>query len=289
MITRLLLATTAATGVALLAWTPHLHLPTGRRTRSVDRGRSRSGHARGRTRAIVLASAVAAGVGAVGGLVLLGGPVAGLLGAVGGATLPVAQLRAARSATRSLVTDAWPAIIEQLRVETQTLGRSIPLAVVDLAETAPAPLRPVFESARRTWRLTGDLAATLAVVREGFAEPGVDMTCEVLLLAHELGGPSLDGRLRDLAEDRRTELAHRREARSRQAGVRLARNLVLVVPLGMAAAGSLIGTGRSAYSSPGGQLVVAVAAVLVAGCWAWSSRYLRMPSPPRLFNGEVGT
>lgn len=288
MIIRLLLATTAAIGVALIVWAPHLRLPTVRRTTTGDARPANARRSIGTTGVLAALHLGAAGLGAVLASILFGGPVPFLFGATAGATLPILQTRAARSAARNVVIEAWPGIVEHLRVETQTLGRSIPLAVVDLAETAPGPLRPVFERARRTWRLTGDLAATLAVIQDGFAEPGVDMTCEVLQLAHELGGPSLDGRLRDLAEDRRTELAHRREARSRQAGVRLARNLVLIVPLGMAAAGSLIGTGRSAYSTPGGQAVVALAAFLVAGCWSWSSTYLRMPAPPRLFRREVG-
>jgi len=294
MTTRLLLAMTAALGAALLVWTPHLRLrddarpgsaPSGRHGRS-GRGRDRNGDAP--VPLLIVASLAVGGTGAVAGLVLLGGPVAALLGTGAGAVLPVAQLRFARAARRALVAEAWPGVVEHLRVETQTLGRSIPLAVADLATVAPAGLRPTFEAARRTWRLTGDLGATLDVLRDGFADPGVDMTCEVLLLAHELGGSSLDRRLRDLAEDRRTELAQRREARSRQAGVRLARNLVLVVPVGMAAAGSMIGNGRSAYATPGGQLVIGVAALLIAVCWFWSSRYLRLPAPPRLFRNGAG-
>jgi tight adherence protein B len=65
--------------------------------------------------------------------------------------------------------------------------------------------------------------------------------------------------------------------------VRFARRFVLLVPLGMAAAGLTIGTGRQAYATAGGQLAVAGALGAVAACWWWSGRLMRLPGLPRVF------
>lgn len=102
-------------------------------------------------------------------------------------------------------------------------------------------------------------------------------------MAHEVGGGDLDARLGDLIEDRVADLQHRKDAESRQAGVRFARRFVLLVPLGMALAGLSIGSGRAAYESAGGQVAVAIGLAAVVACWVWSGRLMRLPAEPRVF------
>ncbi|HET6794755.1 MAG TPA: hypothetical protein VFH45_09950, partial [Acidimicrobiales bacterium] len=79
------------------------------------------------------------------------------------------------------------------------------------------------------------------------------------------------------------DLQSRRDAASRLAGVRFARRFVLLVPLGMAAAGLTIGTGRQAYGTVGGQVAVVVGLLAIAACWWWAGRLMRIPEPPRVF------
>jgi tight adherence protein B len=79
------------------------------------------------------------------------------------------------------------------------------------------------------------------------------------------------------------DLRHRKDARARQAGVRFARRFVLAVPAGMALAGLSIGTGREAYATTTGQLLVAVGLLGIAGCWIWAGRYLTIPEERRLY------
>ncbi|MET1048183.1 MAG: hypothetical protein ABWZ55_01015, partial [Acidimicrobiales bacterium] len=86
-----------------------------------------------------------------------------------------------------------------------------------------------------------------------------------------------------LAEDRRRDLAARDLATAKLAGARFARRFVLIVPVGMAVAGQAVGTGRAAFATPGGQLVGVVAAAMVAACWLWAGRLLRLPDEPRVF------
>jgi tight adherence protein B len=123
----------------------------------------------------------------------------------------------------------------------------------------------------------------VALLKDALADPTVDAVAETLVVANEVGGGELDARLVDLIEDRILDVQGRRDALSRQAGVRFARRFVLLVPLGMAVAGLTIGAGRSAYQTTGGQLAVIVALVAVLLCWLWSGRLMQLPSEPRVF------
>ena len=227
-----------------------------------------------------------------GGLVafgLFGGLLPALVVALTAAAVPLHLYRARRAARLARAQEAWPRLIEEIRVHTLTLGRSLPQALFEAGRRAPEELRPAFEAAEREWLLSFDFGRTLDVLRGRLADPTADVTCETLLVAHEVGGTDLALRLEALAEDRRQEAEGRKDARAKQAGVRFARRFVLIVPAGMAAAGAMIGGGRAAYASPTGQAIVLVAFALVGACWLWAGRYLRLPATARLFGGRPAT
>jgi tight adherence protein B len=228
-------------------------------------------------------TAVVAMAGAAVGCLLFGGMVAAV--ALGGfaATVPVAAYRRRRAVRRELAEEAWPAMIDEVRILCGAAGRSIPQALLDVGERGPVELRPAFVAARRTWAITTDFATTVGVLKDHLASPTADAACETLLVAHELGGGDLDRRLAELAEDRRVDVAGRKDARSKQAGVRFARRFVVLVPLGMAVAGLSLGNGRASYQTPAGQILVAIGLGLVAACWVWSGRILRLPVEDRVF------
>jgi tight adherence protein B len=222
-------------------------------------------------------------LGAALALVLFGSPLPALVGGLFAASFPVASYRQRRQTARAVAQDAWPRMIEELRILTSSVGRSIPQALFEIGATGPAELRPAFESAHREWLLTTDFERTLRVLRDQLADPTCDATCETLLIAHELGGTDIDRRLADLAEDRRQDTRYRKDARARQSGVRFARRFVLFVPLGMAAAGLSIGNGRDAYQTPLGQIAVLLAIAMVGVCWVWAGRIMRLPDEERVF------
>jgi tight adherence protein B len=174
-------------------------------------------------------------------------------------------------------------MIEEIRIQATSLGRSIPQALFDVGRRGPVELRPAFEAAHREWLVSTDFGRTVAVLKERLADPTADAACETLLIAHELGGTDLDRRLEALADDRRTDTQNRKDARAKQAGTRFARRFVLIVPLGMALAGLTIGTGRSAYQTPLGQAGVLVALGIILACWVWAGRLLRLPEERRVF------
>jgi len=200
------------------------------------------------------------------------------------ASFPVDSFRRRRQDRRRKAQEAWPRMIEEMRVQTSSLGRSIPQALFDIGSRGPVELHPAFEAAHREWLLTTDLSRSLQVLKTQLADPTADMACETLLIAHELGGTDLDSRLAALAEDRRQDVQGRKDAQSRQAGARFARLFVLIVPAGMALAGMSIGNGRAAYQAGTGQVVVLVALALVVGCWVWAGAVMRLPETERVFD-----
>lgn len=229
-------------------------------------------------------SALLALVGATIGLALFGGPLPAVGSATFCATIPVASYRVRRTARLAAAHDAWPHMIEEIRVLTGAAGRSIPQALLEVGLRGPTELRGAFESAQREWVMSTDFERTVEVIKDQLADPTADATCETLLVAHEVGGADLDRRLAELAEDRRVDNLGRKDARSKQAGVRFARRFVVAVPLGMAVAGMSLGDGRAAYQTATGQILVAFGLGLVAVCWVWSGSMLRLPQPNRVFD-----
>jgi tight adherence protein B len=199
------------------------------------------------------------------------------------AAVPVTTWRGRRRAARAAARDQWPRLIEELRLLTGPLGRPIPQSLLEVGMRGPSELRPAFRAAQREWSLSTDFERTVAVIKERLADPTADATCETLLVIHEVGG-DLDRRLQALAEDRRRDLRDRQESEAKQAGARVARLFVVLVPAGMAVAGLNVGDGAAAYRSATAQVVVLVGLAIVAACWWWAGRIMALPDEDRVFD-----
>jgi tight adherence protein B len=219
---------------------------------------------------------------AVGGAVF-GGPLPAAVLATCLATVPLASYRVRRNQRRAAAQESWPRIIEEIRILTSGLGRSVPQALFEAGRRAPDSLRPAFAAAQREWLLSTDFERTVSVLKAALADPTADAACETLLVAHEIGGTDLDRRLDALIEDRVIDVQGRKDARAEQAGVRFARRFVLLVPAGMAFVGMSIGDGRAAYATPWGQTMVAIGILGIVACWLWAGRLLRLPEEERVF------
>jgi tight adherence protein B len=200
------------------------------------------------------------------------------------ATFPIASYQARRRARRSAAMDAWPRLLEELRILTSSLGRSVPQALFETGRRAPREMRDAFDAAEREWFLSTDFSRTIHVLKTSLADPTADAACETLLVAHEIGGTDLDRRLEALIDDRIQDTHGRKDARAKQAGARFARRFVLIVPAGMAMAGMSVGTGRAAYQTPTGQSLVVAAVGLVVICWVWAGRIMSVPAEGRVFD-----
>lgn len=222
-------------------------------------------------------------VGAALAFALFGGLLPALVVGAFAATFPVASYRSRRERRRSDARDAWPRMIEEIRLQTGSLGRSIPQALFEVGRRAPEELRPAFLAAEREWLLSTNFPRTVSTLKERLADPTADATLETLIVAYDVGGSDLERRLAALVEDRVQDLQGRKDAQAKQAGVRFARRFVLIVPLGMALAGLSIGTGRDAYQTAMGQMTVAGGLIVVAVCWLWAGRLMRLPEEERVF------
>ena len=212
------------------------------------------------------------------------GPLPALAGGAFAATFPLAAARARRDRRRLEAATAWPRLIEEIRIKTTTLGRSVPQALFEVGERAPADMQAAFRTAHREWLLSTDFARTVGVLKARLADATADVVCETLLVAHQIGGSDIGRCLAALAEDRVLDLQGRKDARARQAGARFARRFVIIVPLGMAIVGLSIGDGRAAYRTATGQALVLVGIGLIAVCWIWAGQIMRLPDEDRVFD-----
>lgn len=222
-------------------------------------------------------------LGAVLAWALFGGILPPLAGGIFTATFPLAVARSRRERQRLEASEVWPQLIEELRIKTTALGRSIPQALFDVGRHAPEESRAAFEAARREWLMSTDFERSLAVLKTRLADPTADTVCETLLVANDIGGAEIDRCLTALVDDRVMDQQGRKDARARQAGARFARRFVIVVPLGMALVGLSIGEGRAAYQGALSQVMVMVALGLMGACWIWAGRILRLPPEERVF------
>jgi len=223
-------------------------------------------------------------VGTAAAFVLFGGLVPALVAGIFAASWPAGAQRARRARRRQRAREAWPRMIEEVRLLTSALGRSVPQALLEVGRRGPEEMREAFAAAEREWSISTDFARTAATLKAGLADASADAACETLLVAHEVGGSDLDRRLTALAEDRIQDLEGRKDAEAKQSGVRFARRFVLVVPIGMALAGLSIGTGRDAYRTPLGQLLVVIGILVVIGCWLWAGHLMKLPEEERVFS-----
>jgi len=221
--------------------------------------------------------------GAAATYLVFGAAVPAAVGGVLVAGFPVSAYRRRRQTRLAAAADAWPAILEEIRIRSGSLGRSVPQALFEAGRRAPDDWKPAFAAAEREWLLTTDFSRTVELLKARLDDPTADVVGETLMVAYEIGGTDLDAKLADLIEDRVLDLQERKDAATHQAGVRFARRFVLLVPAGMALAGLSIGSGRSAYATVGGQIAVLIGLFAVAACWFWSGRLMRLPSPPRVF------
>jgi tight adherence protein B len=263
---------------------PQRTTPRRQRRLAFDEWLAQAGLADVHRREFIAVIATLAVFGGLFGAFLFGSVFPALALALFAMSFPIASYRQRRDARASAAIDAWPRLIEEIRILTTSVGRSIPQALFEVGARAPDVLRPAFSAAHREWLLSTDFGRTVSLLKAKLADPTADMVCETLLIAHEVGGSDVDRRLEALADDRRQDMQSRKDARARQAGARFARRFVLIVPVGMALAGMSVGNGRSAYQTTIGQLLVCLAITMVVLCWWWAGRIMRLPQQRRAFS-----
>ncbi len=217
------------------------------------------------------------------GYAMFAGWTPAVLAGVFASAAPPAAYRRRRRRRLAEAQQAWPRMIEEIRVLIGSSGASIPQALFEVGTRSPEALESAFRRAHREWLLSTDFERAVTTLKSSLAHPTADVALETLLAAYQVGGVDLEPRLADLAEDRMAELQDRKDARSRQAGARFARAFVIAVPLGMALMGLSIGNGRAAFRTPGGQIAVVLGLVVMVVCWVWAGRLMTLPDNQRVF------
>jgi tight adherence protein B len=179
---------------------------------------------------------------------------------------------------------AWPDGLRDV-VASVAAGRSLTHALTTLAETGPPALRDAFGRFPLVARMLGTVPA-LEIVKSELADPTSDRVIEVLVLAHERGGPIVRRILEDLVVATTKDLKVLDEIESEGLEMKINARAVLVMPwLVLVALTLRAGPFRSFYQSSAGLVVVLVAAVLSGvGSW-WISRLGRAHQEQRVFSG----
>jgi tight adherence protein B len=259
---------------ALGGWRPH------RATRSTTRGVA-AGSISGRTWAIALGAGLAtAGV--------TRWPVAAVAVGATVAAWP-SMFGAARSAEAQLVRlSALATWTESLR---DSIAGSIGLeeAIRHSLTGAPSPLVPQLERLVGRLRVQLPLPQALAAFAEDLEDASADLVVAALILNSRLRGPGLVATLSALAVSVREELDLRRRIEEGRKSLR--RTALIILGATGVFAGGLTVLSRAyvaPYSSPLGQLVLAVViAVFGAGLW-WIRSATNLRSPERFLASQSG-
>lgn len=214
--------------------------------------------------------------------VLTGVVLVAVVPAIGVGALPAGHYARRRAARLREVQESWPDGLRDLR-SSIAAGRSLPQALMTLAETGPAPLRAAFARFPTLSRMLGTPAA-LDVIKEELADPTSDRVIEVLILGCERGGAIVQSILEDLIVATTRDVKVLDEIETDGLEMRINARAVLALPWAVLVVLTLrAGPFRDFYGSSRGVLVVVVGAVLTAVGHALVVRLGRGRVEPRIF------
>lgn len=230
-----------------------------------------------------------AALGAVSFVVLLAltrVPAVAVVPSLAAAWVPRWWLARRRAARLRRLQEAWPDGIRDL-VASTAAGLSLHQALLELVANGPPVLREAFARYPALSRVLGVVPA-LELLEEELADPASDRVIEVLILAHERGGPLLSRILRDLAEATTRDLRALDELASESLEQRLNARAVFVLPwLVLLVLTLRDGFFRDYYRSAAGVAVVLLGAALsLLGAW-WVARLAREPEERRVLGSAA--
>lgn len=176
---------------------------------------------------------------------------------------------------------AWPDAVRDL-VASISAGVSLQHALEGLGANGPEALRPVFIRFTVTARAVG-VAVALEAVRDELADATSDRVVEVLLVAHERGGPIVPEILRDLASATTRDLWLLEQVQTESLEQRINARAVFALPWIVLIAITLQeGAFRDFYRSAGGFVVIVIGGVASAVGMTIVRRLGSQPHEPRV-------
>lgn len=181
---------------------------------------------------------------------------------------------------------AWPDGLRDV-VASISAGRSLTQAVNSLAATGPGALREAFVRFPELARVLGTGPA-LELVKEELADPTSDRVLEVLLLAHERGGPIVRNILEDLVDATTRDLKLLDALETEGLEMRINARAVVVLPwFVLVALTARPGPFRDFYRSSGGFATLVLAAFLTAIGMFFLGRLGRDEEEERVFGASA--
>ena len=158
-------------------------------------------------------------------------------------------------------------------------------AIESLAVKGPAALREAFARFPSQARMFGVVPA-LEIIKEELSDPSSDKVIEVLILAHQFGGSSLQVVLRDLIDTMSADQLTNEQIRTAGFEQRLEGLVVGLAPwLILLFLATVPETYREFYRSDEGRFVVIMAGLWGAFGWLLMRVIARTPQEIRVFGG----
>jgi len=209
---------------------------------------------------IVTASLVALSIGALVAL-LIPIPVLALFAVVAMGFAGMGYVRKQREARYRRLQQAWPGVIDHLRAGMRS-GSDVTTAMMALPDTLPPDIRAGVSQFRVSINRGMDTDTALAELATRWANPVSDRICQVLRMAHEVGGTDVPGVLLQLQHSVRSDLAVREDARAAQSWIRSAALLALCEPWIVLAVIATREQTVGAYQSVEGTVILVVGALV---------------------------
>jgi tight adherence protein B len=201
--------------------------------------------------------------------------------AVMAGALPLTLVRARARKRRNKLRDLWPDVVDNITSGVRA-GLALPEALSQLAVRGPAELRPAFAAFAEDYRTTGRFHDCLDRLKERLSDPVGDRIVESLRIAREVGGSDLGKLLRTLSSFLREDARTRAELETRQSWTVNAARLAAGAPWVILGLLALNGGSLTAYSSPGGWVVLAVGAGLCVVAYRLMIWIGRLPEEERV-------
>ena len=200
------------------------------------------------------------------------------------ASLPYGYFSRQRTNRLAAVQKAWPDGLREVLAHVNS-GATLGAAIEALAKRGPAALREAFARFPSQARMFGVVPA-LEIVKEELSDPASDKVVEVLILAHQFGGDSLQIVLRDLIDTMTADELTAEQIRTAGFEQRLEGLVVAIAPwVILLFLATVPPTYREFYRSPTGRFVVIIAGIWAAFGWALMRIVSRTPQEVRVFGG----
>lgn len=200
------------------------------------------------------------------------------------ALLPYSYFSRQRNQRLAAVQRAWPDGLRELLAHVNS-GATLAAAIESLAERGPDALRIAFARFPSQASMFGVVPA-LEIVKEELADPSSDKVIEVLILAHQFGGDSLQQVLRDLIDTMSADQLTAEQIRTAGFEQRLEGLVVGMAPwLILLFLATVPVAYREFYRTSQGRFVVIVAGVWAAAGWVLMRMIARPAQEVRVFGG----